>query len=64
MKEGFSRCMVFSQAESTPLNSSLHGMRALVDYNVDYRAYGQYQSYETDLLKNAFLLSLYDQNQV
>jgi len=28
------------------------------------RAYGQYRSYQTDLLKNAFLLSLYDQNQV
>jgi len=37
---------------------------SISDYNVERRAYGQYQSYETDLLKNAFLLSLYDQNQV
>ena len=32
--------------------------------STDNRAYGQYQSYHTDILKNAFLLSLFDQNQV
>jgi hypothetical protein len=28
------------------------------------RAYAQYQLYGTDILKNAFLQSMYDQNQV
>lgn len=49
--------------ESIRLSNSSPG-NLCKTHRTDKRAYGQYQSYQSDILKNAFLHSLHDQNQV
>jgi hypothetical protein len=64
MNDDSSNYMDFFLVELTPLNNKSEGPHSHVCNQADIRAYGQYESYHTDILKNAFLLSLYDQNQV
>jgi hypothetical protein len=61
MNDECSDCKVFSRAESTLSNNKPRGFHPRGP--AEFRAYGQYESYNTDILKNAFLQSMYDQNQ-
>lgn len=64
MSDGLSSCRDFCLRESILLNSKRKGQFTVLHACVDNRAYSQYELYDKDILKNAFLQSMYDQNQV